>query len=70
MYTVHICSNDHFLQQQLLLRLVHVAYSTFAYIQVHLDEDGWEIDEDKHRSIFQFAKIEPRLLPILLYPYH
>ena len=39
--------------------------NTSCYIQVHLDEDGLEIDEDQRRSFFQFTKIEPRLLPIL-----
>ena len=38
-------------------------------IQLHLDDEGKEIDPDNHQTYFHIQQIEPRLLPDIRTPY-
>ena len=38
-------------------------------MQLHLNEDGMQIDPDSRQSYFHITQIEPRLLPVIPTPY-
>lgn len=42
---------------------------SLPFLQLHLNEEGYEIDQDQRRSYFHVTQIEPRLMPSIQTPY-